>query len=196
MDIKFIRTAEAPHAYPLAMNGEWLLGDLPLLQRLRVRFTQDDEKGDPRSLVPMTEDASIAVRDGQVGMLLEVELNVYLSDADRDNPGATPSVKPSIYQTLVEHRTRQLERLQQAWEPLAEIFLADGPALWDYRLTLCAFVPLRGDEKVGYSSPFDAGTDRSIDALHDALVELAFAPQHQFACAPLQQLAWHRPGHF
>lgn len=174
-------TKIAPYANCLCDRfGEWTLPLEPGFEGIAERFPTDYKtykllEGDPRAF-QLSENCFIAVRDSQLGILVEYELDAVL--AEDPEPDVEPREYGELdYNALIAEHQRDLAHLPAKWQPEAEIFLADGYGTFDGCLTACAFVPLRGDMEKGFTSPFAPNDTRQLDGLLADMENVLWGPR-------------------
>lgn len=178
MTVQLIRTEEEPVSLIQLTDceGNWL----PLLPDdfgylktdypdvpAGTRFNQ----GDPRGFLGH-EEASLAVKEGQIGLLITVELEAVEIDSEEDRSRSTPTVEfiPEDYQEIVNRQGSALQSLIESdWPGKAEVFLADGPMFFDHRLCACAFIPITQDDTSGYVLAGGLNTEDAIRLYYDMI---------------------------
>lgn len=150
--------------------GDWIRPEEPGFEKIAERFPDPATAmplvaGDPRAY-QLTDNCFVAVRNNQLGILVEHEINAVLAESTDEN-AELAEYGEADYQALVSKYQAALAHLPGKWASSAEVFLADGPWCFDSCLTVCAFVPLQGDMEQGFTTPFGAGSRRLVQLLAD-----------------------------
>lgn len=167
----------------------WVAGTWPLLDELHTKFgtgfnENDDwvgfKEGDPRRVIEAVNSDSlfIAVHEGKVGILTEVELDIAPGDVREVRINGTRDLPEKDFLKAIDVWKNRLETVgAQTAFPHSQVFLASHAATYDARLCLCAFTPLSGQEDMSFSSPYAAASE--IEALDTLLYNLAYGVQAQ-----------------
>lgn len=99
--------------------------------------------GDPRTLLDgiPSEDVYLAVYQGRIGVMSEIELDVCPGDTDVTHRNGTRELPQPLFDRAVSHWSSKLSLLPEAF-PLSLVFLSCHPGNYDGRLCVCAFTPL------------------------------------------------------
>lgn len=187
--VPLVHTTEStPHAVYLSDRfGEWhpSINAIPMHLRsghreIAERFPTDLRhyklaEGDPR-VWQLSENCFVATRHGKLGILVEYEIDAVLAEYPEED--VEPAEYSELdYNALCNEFDRDLSHLPAKWAPEAEIFLADGYHTMEGRLTVCAFVALKGDMQKGFTSPFAPEDPRQMTGLLSDIEAVLFGPK-------------------
>ncbi len=117
------------------------------------------KEGDPRLLIVKSKSESlyIALHNGKVGVLTEVELDIGPGEeTEIDTNSGTRTLIEADFKHAVEHWKGKVADLITKF-PHSTIFLASHAGTWDCRLCLCAFTTLNGQDEQYFTSPYEVG---------------------------------------